>query len=98
FAASRAAHDPDLADGEWREVVVEHEALPGLPFEALDLLRVVGGAERAGDERLRLAAREDRRSVRAREDAGLDPDRPHLVELPSVQADAAREDLFAQHS
>ena len=96
FAASRAAHEADLADRERREVVVEHEALPGLALEALDLLRVVGRAERAGHQRLRLAAREHGGSVRARQDTGLDPDWPHLVEFPAVEAHAVREDLFTQ--
>ena len=55
----------------------------------LDLLLVVRGAERAGDERLRLAAREDDRAVNAREHAGLAPDRADLVELAAVETDAA---------
>jgi hypothetical protein len=41
-------------------------------FEALDLLGIVGRPERAGDERLRFAAREHARSVRPRQHAGLD--------------------------
>src|SRR5215467_7339401 len=96
FAAARTRHAPDLANRERREVVVEHEALPRLAFERLDLLGVVVGAERAGDERLCFTAGEDRRSVRAREDAGFDPDRPDLVELAAVEADAVRQHLFAK--
>src|SRR5437660_1137723 len=61
FAPPRAAQERHFTNRERREVVVEHEALPRLALEALDLLRVVGGAERAGDQRLRLAAREDGR-------------------------------------
>jgi hypothetical protein len=38
---------------------MEHEALVELPGHVLDLLLVVGGAERSGDERLRFAARKD---------------------------------------
>ena len=97
FAPARAAQERDFADREGREVVVEHEALPRLALEALDLLRVVGGAERAGDERLRLAAREDGRAVGARQHAGLDPDRPDFVELAAVEPDAVLEHLVAQH-
>ena len=96
FAAAGAAHERPFADREGREVVVEHEALPRLALEALDLLRIVGGAERAGDERLRLAAGEHRRAVGAREHAGLDPDRPDLVELAAVEPDAVRQHLVAQ--
>ena len=68
-----------------------------LALEALDLLRIVGGAERAGDERLRFAACEDGGAVRARQHAGFDPDRPDLVELAAVEPDAVRQHLFAQH-
>ena len=76
---------------------MEHEALVVLAADVLDLLLVVGGAERAGDERLRLAAREDDRAVDARQDAGLGPDRADLVELAAVEADAALERLVAHH-
>ena len=96
FAAARTRHATGFADRERREVVVEHEALPRLALEALDLLRIVGGAERAGDERLRFAAREDGRAVRAREDAGLDPDVADLVELAAVEPDAVGEHFFAE--
>ncbi len=75
---------------------MEHEALPGLPFEALDLLCVFGGSQRAGDERLGLAAREHRGAVRPGQHARLDPDRPYLVERPAVETHAAFEDLVAQ--
>src|SRR5688572_29618679 len=63
----------------------------------LDLLLVVGGAERAGDERLGLAAREDDGAVNTREDAGLGPDRTDLVELAAVETYAAIEYFVAQH-
>jgi hypothetical protein len=96
LAASGTAHEADLPDREGREVVVQHEALPGLALEALDLLRVVGGAERAGDQRLRLAAREHGRTVHARQDPRFDPDRPHLVELPAVEAHAVGEHFLAE--
>ena len=66
LAASGAGETAGLADRERREVVVEHEALVELAADVLDLLLVVRGAERAGDERLRLAAREDDRAVDAR--------------------------------
>ena len=66
LAAARAGEAADFADRERREVVVQHEALVELAGDVLDLLLVVGGAERAGDQRLRLAAREDDRAVDAR--------------------------------
>ena len=89
LAAAGAAQRSGLADRERREVVVEHEALVVLAADVLDLLLVVGGAERAGDQRLRLAAREHDRAVDAREHAGLGPDRADLVELAAVEAHAA---------
>ena len=94
---SRAAHAADFADREGREVVVQHEILPGLALEALDLLRVVGRAQGAGDERLRLTAREHRRTMGARQHAGLDPDRTDFVELAAVETDAVGQHLFPEH-
>ena len=86
LAAAGAAQERHLADRERREVVVEHEPLVDLAVHHLDLLLVLGGAERGGDERLRLAAREHGRAVRARQHADLDPDRADLVELAAVEA------------
>ena len=56
LAAAGAAQELHFADRERREVVVEHEALPRLAVDGLDLLLIVGGAERRGHERLGLAA------------------------------------------
>src|SRR6185503_5404765 len=86
---------PGLTDRERREVVVEHEASVLLTGDVLDLLLVVGSAEGAAHERLRLAAREDNRPMDAREDASLRPDRADLVELAAIEPDAALERLDA---
>ena len=75
---------------------MEHEALPRLAVDGLDLLLVVGGAERRGDERLGLAAGEQAGAVGARQHADLDRDVADLVELAAVEALAALEDLVAQ--
>ncbi len=88
FAAAGAAHELHFADRERREVVVQHEAAVDLAFDRLDLLLIVRGAERHGDERLRLAAREHGRAVDARQHADLGPDRPDLVELAAVEPHA----------
>ncbi len=96
FAAAGTGHATDFTHREGREVVVQHEVLPGFPFERLDLLRIVGGAERAGDERLRFAAREDGGTVGARQHAGLDPDRAHFVELAAVEPDVVVQDLVVE--
>ena len=96
LAPAGPAQERHFADRERREVVVEHEALPLLALEALDLLRIVGRAERAGDERLRLAAREHGRAVSARQHARLDPDRADLVELAAIEPYAALQDFVSQ--
>ena len=88
-AARGPAHELRLAHREGREVVVEQERVLALALVLLDDLGVVGGAERGGDERLRLAAREERRAVRAREEADLARDRADLVEVAAVEALAA---------
>src|SRR5262245_44327914 len=97
LATARAPQERDFADRKRREVVVEHEALPGLAFEALDLLGIFGGAERTGDQRLRLAAGEDGGAVRTGEDAGLDPDGPYLIEGTTIETHPMLQDLVAQH-
>ena len=86
LAAGRAAHEFHFTDRERREVVVEHEALEGLAFEVFDLLRFLRRAEGHGDERLRLAAGEDGRAVRAREHVQVDRDRTDLGERAAVDA------------
>ena len=63
---------------------MQHEALLGLAFEDFQPLHVVGGAERGGDQRLRFAAGEDRRAVRARQNADFDPDSANLVEGAAI--------------
>ena len=85
-AARGAPHELRLAHGEGREVVVEEERVLALALVLLDDLRVVGGPERRGDERLGLAAREERGAVGARQDADLRGDRPDLGELAAVEA------------
>src|SRR2546426_9702003 len=62
----------------------------------LDLLLVGVGAEGGGDERLGLAAREERRAVRPRQVRGLDRDRPDLVRLAAVEPRVLIEDHPAQ--
>ena len=69
LASAGAAHGLGLTGREAREVVVEQEALPPLAGERVDLLLVGRGAERGGDDGLRLAALEERRAVHARQEA-----------------------------
>ncbi len=61
-------------------------ALGGLQPERVEPHLLARGAERDDAERLRLAAREQRRAVRARRDADLDRDRPDLLRAAAVGA------------
>jgi hypothetical protein len=90
-----AGHASGFAHAERREVVVQHEA-PLLALVALQPLAVVHGAQRRRHQRLRLAARKQRRSVRARQHAGLDRDGPNLVERAPVGPDALLRHLLAE--
>src|SRR3989454_7997943 len=78
FRSPRGPTEPtDFTHRERGEVVVEHEVAPGLALERLDLLLVGLGAERGGDQRLGLTAREDRRAVGDRKSTRLNSS--HLV-------------------
>ena len=98
FAPARAAHRAHFSRGERREVVVQHERLRRLArfIDGVETLHVVRGSERHRDQRLRLAAREQRGAVRARQNPGLDRDRPHFVRPATIDALARLEDLRAQ--
>ena len=71
LAALGAAHAAGLADRVGREVVVQQERLLVRPLQRVDPLLVLAGAERGDHQRLGLAAGEQRRAVRARQDAGF---------------------------
>ena len=97
FAAAGAAQEFHFADRERREIVVQHEALERLVLEEeIEALLVFLGAERGGDERLRLAAGEESRAVNARQNADLAGDLANLVEGASIGATAADEHVVAE--
>ena len=93
LAAARAADRPDLADRERREVVVEHELLAVLVHEPVDPLLVAAGAQDGGDQRLRLAALEEGRAVRPRQEADLALDRPQVLRAAAVGPLAVEDQL-----
>ena len=95
LAAARPAHAAGLADREGREVVVQQEGLLVGPLQRVDPLLVLAGAERGDDQRLRLAASEQRRAVRARQHADLGHDLPHGLDVAAVDALAGVEDVPA---
>ena len=94
-AALRAAHEARLPDRVGREVVVVHVAALGLEREVVDPLPLLGGAEREQRHDLRLAAREERRAVRARRDADLAVDRADLLGAATVGPALVDRDLLA---
>src|SRR3954470_23140120 len=70
---------PRLPDREGREVVVVEVELLRLEAERVEPHLLARRAERDHRQRLRLAAREERRAVGARGDADLDRDRTDLL-------------------
>ena len=93
LAAARAADRLDLAGAVRREVVLEVELLRVLLHQAVDDLLVAERAERRDHEGLRLAAGEEGRAVRARQEAGLDRDRPDVALAALVDAAAVERHL-----
>ena len=93
LAAARPADRPDLADGEGGHVVVEHELLAVLVHDAVDPLLVGAGAEDGGDQGLGLAALEERRAVRAGQQADLALDRPQVLGAAAVGPLAVEDQL-----
>ena len=95
FATARRAEAAHFADRVGREVIVQHEALVGEALQPVDHLLGFLGAERRGDDRLRLAAREQRRAVSARKEADDDFDRAHGLGVAAVDAAAFLQDRAA---
>ena len=93
LAAARPADRPDLADGERRHVVVEHELLAVLVHDAVDPLLVGAGAEHGRDQGLGLAALEEGRAVRAGQQADLALDRPQVLGAAAVGPLAVQDQL-----
>ena len=95
LAALRRADAAGLAGGIRRHVVVEHEAVGVFAHQRVDALLVAGGAERRDDDRLGLAAREERRAVRARQHARANRDGTHRARVAAVDPRLAGQDLVA---
>ena len=95
LATAHAAVPPGLADGEGREMVMEHEALLAFAFDVVHPLDVVDGAQRRDPEALRLAPGEHGRAVRPGQDAQHDVDGSDILEAATVGALALFEDALA---
>ena len=65
---------------------MQHERLFALALQRVDDLRVAAGAERRRDQRLGLAAGEQRRAVGARQHAGAHDDVAHGAGVAAVDA------------
>ena len=90
------AHAASLAHRERREVVVQEEALLARTLQGVDELLVLAGAQRGDHDGLRLAAREHRRAVGARQYVDFRGNGPHRGEVAAVDT-APRADDVAAH-
>ncbi len=78
---------------------MQHKALGGLrEIEHFDALFVVLGAERDGDQGLRLSARKQRRAVRAGEHAHFAIDIADFIEGPAIWTAARLQHLIAKNA
>ena len=91
-APAGAAHRLVLAGAVRREVVVVDVALLGLRADRVDPLDVRGRAERGHGQGLRLAAGEEPRAMRTRDEAHLDRDRSDVGQAATVDPDALVDD------
>ena len=80
FAASRSADAAHFSDGEWREEVLEVEAVAAFAVEVFKALGHVFSAEGTYGERLRFSAGEEGASVSAGKDRLFDVDRADVFE------------------
>ena len=95
LAPARAAHRLVLARRIGRQVVVVQVALRLLGADGVDALDVGRRSERGDRQRLRLAAGEEPRAMRPRQEADLDRDRPDRLQVAAVHADALVEHQLA---
>src|SRR3546814_1792057 len=86
FASTRRTEAAHFADRIGREVIMQHEALVGQASKAVNHLLGVLGAERRGADRLRFATREQRRTMRARQEADDRLNRANLLRIAPIDA------------
>ena len=90
-----AAETAGFADRVGREVVVQQERLFIRSRQRVDVLLVLAGTERGHDQRLGLAAGEQRRAVGARQHADFGDDVAHRLGVAAVDALAGVENVPA---
>ena len=86
FTALGRAHPAGLADGEGREVVVEHKGFLTLPLQSVNDLRVALGAQGSHHQGLGLAAGKQGGAMGARQHAGAHADLAHVAGGAAVDA------------
>src|SRR5579884_1504408 len=96
FAPARSAQKTYLAYAEGGEIVMQHKPLESFALEHIEPLHVFRRSERRCYQRLRFTAREQRRAVRARQQADLASDRPDLIECAPVGTLALQQDIVAE--
>src|SRR5689334_24684297 len=85
-AATGRSHAPSLTHRIRWEIIVQHEGLLAGAFETVDELFVFRRAQGADHQRLRLAAREQRGAMGARQYPDFGHDRADRDEVASVDA------------
>ncbi len=93
LAPAGAADRANLAHGERRHVVVEHELLAVLVHDAVDPLLVGGGAQHCGHQRLGLTALEDRRAMGTGQEAHFTADGPQVARTAAIRPLAVEDQL-----
>ncbi|MNX73713.1 hypothetical protein D3C86_1051220 [compost metagenome] len=96
FATAGRTHAAGFTHRIGGEVVVQQEGLFVRARQAVDVLLVLAGAERGDDQGLGFAAREQRRTVGARQDADFRDDGADLVEGAAVDAVSVLDDVATQ--
>src|SRR5438132_13976618 len=76
---------------------MQHKVLLVRAFERIDILLVFARSKRRHDESLRLAAREQRRTMRARQNANFGTDRTNCLQITPVDATLRVKDGEAHH-
>src|SRR3546814_2402420 len=92
-AAAGRPETTDFADRIGREVIVQHEVRVAEAVEAVDHLLAVLGAQGAGRDRLRLAAREQRRAMGAGQEVRFGKDGTNLRRRASVRSEEHTSEL-----
>ncbi len=97
FTTARRAHAACFTDRVGREVVMQQEAFLVHAGEAVDILLVFAGAEGRNNDRLGFTAGEERRTVRARQNADFGNDRANGRQVAAVDAALGVENVPANN-